>query len=160
MGSSRDRQGKNCYAHFASEEIETQRGYPRTFQQVGSGRVVPSPGLLAAQLCYHSSDFDPVWFWNDRLGSGFLDENNFFAEMHLSLSLSMVSENSQWPLVLSEPETRGEQPHLTPQTLWPGSPPHTHTPKGNFFFFFVFLPFLGPLPRHFEVPMLGVESEL
>ena len=26
--------------------------------------------------------------------------------------------------------------------------------------FFVFLPFLGPLPRHMEVPRLGVESEL
>ena len=25
---------------------------------------------------------------------------------------------------------------------------------------FVFLPFLGPLPRHVEVPRLGVESEL
>ena len=32
----------------------------------------------------------------------------------------------------------------------------------NFFlsFFFFFLPFLGPLPRHKEVPRLGVESEL
>ena len=28
------------------------------------------------------------------------------------------------------------------------------------FFFFVFLPFLGPLPRHMEVPRLGVELEL
>jgi len=28
------------------------------------------------------------------------------------------------------------------------------------FFFFVFLLFLGPLPRHMEVPKLGVESEL
>ena len=28
-----------------------------------------------------------------------------------------------------------------------------------FFSFFVFLPFLGPLPRHMEVPRLGVESE-
>jgi len=27
-------------------------------------------------------------------------------------------------------------------------------------FFFVFLPFLGLLPRHMEVPRLGVESEL
>ena len=27
-------------------------------------------------------------------------------------------------------------------------------------FFFVFLPFLGPLPRHMEVPRLGVQSEL
>ena len=27
-------------------------------------------------------------------------------------------------------------------------------------FFFVFLPFLGPLPQHMEVPRLGVESEL
>uniref|UniRef100_A0A8D0MWN7 N-myc-interactor n=1 Tax=Sus scrofa TaxID=9823 RepID=A0A8D0MWN7_PIG len=31
---------------------------------------------------------------------------------------------------------------------------------GFFFFFFVFLLFLGPLPRHMEVPRLGVESEL
>ena len=30
----------------------------------------------------------------------------------------------------------------------------------SFFFFFVFLPFLGPLPRHMEVPRLGVELEL
>ena len=29
-----------------------------------------------------------------------------------------------------------------------------------FFFFFVFWPFLGPLPRHREVPRLGVHSEL
>ena len=28
------------------------------------------------------------------------------------------------------------------------------------FFFFVFLPFLGPLLRHMEVPRLGVELEL
>ena len=27
-------------------------------------------------------------------------------------------------------------------------------------FFLVFLPFLGPLPRHMEVPRLGVQSEL
>ena len=27
------------------------------------------------------------------------------------------------------------------------------------FFFFVFLPFLGLLPRHMEVPRLGVELE-
>ena len=27
-------------------------------------------------------------------------------------------------------------------------------------FFFVFLPFLGPLPWHMEVPRLGVQSEL
>ena len=29
-----------------------------------------------------------------------------------------------------------------------------------YLFIFVFLPFLGPLPRHMEVPRLGVESEL
>ena len=29
-----------------------------------------------------------------------------------------------------------------------------------FFFVFVFLPFLGLLPQHMEVPRLGVESEL
>ena len=29
-----------------------------------------------------------------------------------------------------------------------------------FFFFFVFLPFLGLFPRHLQVPRLGVESEL
>jgi len=29
-----------------------------------------------------------------------------------------------------------------------------------FYFFFVFLLFLGPLPRHMEVPRLGVQSEL
>ena len=28
------------------------------------------------------------------------------------------------------------------------------------FFFFVFLPFLGPLPRHMEGPRLGVKSEV
>ena len=28
-----------------------------------------------------------------------------------------------------------------------------------FFYFFIFLPFLGPLPRHMEIPRLGVESE-
>ena len=31
---------------------------------------------------------------------------------------------------------------------------------GNFFFFFVFLPFLGPLLWDMEVSRLGVESEL
>ena len=30
----------------------------------------------------------------------------------------------------------------------------------GFLFVFVFSPFLGPLPRHMEVPRLGVESEL
>ena len=35
------------------------------------------------------------------------------------------------------------------------------TPEILFFFFlFVFLPFLGPLPQHMEVPRLGVELEL
>ena len=29
-----------------------------------------------------------------------------------------------------------------------------------YYFFFVFLPFLGPLPQHMEVPRLGVQSEL
>ena len=29
----------------------------------------------------------------------------------------------------------------------------------TFFFFSVFLPFLGPLPQHMEVPGLGVDSE-
>ena len=29
-----------------------------------------------------------------------------------------------------------------------------------FFFFLVFLAFLGPLPRHMDIPRLGVESEL
>ena len=29
-----------------------------------------------------------------------------------------------------------------------------------FFFLFDFLPFLGPLPQHMEVPRLGVELEL
>ena len=29
-----------------------------------------------------------------------------------------------------------------------------------FFFFLIFLPLLGPLPRHMEVPRLGVQSEL
>ena len=32
--------------------------------------------------------------------------------------------------------------------------------EGGFFFFVFFLLFLGPLPRHMEVPRLGVESEL
>ena len=41
-----------------------------------------------------------------------------------------------------------------------------HTIYGNvqvqtlFIYLFVFFPFLGPLPRHMEVPRLGVESEL
>ena len=30
----------------------------------------------------------------------------------------------------------------------------------NIFYLFFVLPFLGPLPRHMEVPRLGVESEL
>ena len=32
--------------------------------------------------------------------------------------------------------------------------------SSQFNFFFVFLPFLGPLLRHMEVPRLGVEMEL
>ena len=39
----------------------------------------------------------------------------------------------------------------------------TKTGKYEFFFFFFwsfFLLFLGPLPRHMEVPRLGVKSEL
>ena len=42
--------------------------------------------------------------------------------------------------------------------------PYIHTLLRGFLFcfvlFFVFLPFLGPLPQHMEVPRLGVESEL
>ena len=30
----------------------------------------------------------------------------------------------------------------------------------SFLFFYIFLPFLGPLPWHLEVPRLGVELEL
>ena len=37
--------------------------------------------------------------------------------------------------------------------------PCSSLPLLFFFFFFVFF-FLGPLPRHMEVPRLGVESEL
>ena len=33
------------------------------------------------------------------------------------------------------------------------------TMSGHLFFYFIFLPFLGPLPRHMEVPRLGVELE-
>ena len=32
--------------------------------------------------------------------------------------------------------------------------------RAGFIYLFVFLPFLGPLPRHMEVPRLGVESDL
>ena len=40
--------------------------------------------------------------------------------------------------------------------------PHTRAQPKEIFFVVVvlFLPFLGPLPRHMEVPRLGVESEL
>ena len=48
-----------------------------------------------------------------------------------------------------------------------GLPISAYTPKTcpNYFFFFfclllLLLLFLGPLPRHMEVPRLGVESEL
>ena len=37
---------------------------------------------------------------------------------------------------------------------------HTLLELYVFVFFFVFLPFLGPIPRHMEVPKLGVELEL
>ena len=40
----------------------------------------------------------------------------------------------------------------------------THCTTGEiplfFIYLFVFLPFLGPLPRHMEVPRLGVKLEL
>ena len=36
----------------------------------------------------------------------------------------------------------------------------SHDKISIYFFFFVFLPFLGPLPQHMEVPKLEVESEL
>ena len=38
--------------------------------------------------------------------------------------------------------------------------PLNHDKISIYFFFFVFLPFLGPLPQHMEVPKLEVESEL
>ena len=37
---------------------------------------------------------------------------------------------------------------------------YTTETDSQFFFFLVFLPFLGPLPQHMEIPRLGVESEL
>ena len=39
---------------------------------------------------------------------------------------------------------------------------HSGKSKSNVFhsFFLAFLPFLGPLLRHMEIPRLGVESEL
>ena len=51
----------------------------------------------------------------------------------------------------------------------PALPPYIYLKRLNFiftiwglifFFFFVFLPFLGQLPWHMEVPRLGVETEL
>ena len=38
--------------------------------------------------------------------------------------------------------------------------PNESYPQLFFFFFLVFLPFLGQLPWHMEVPRLGVELEL
>ena len=35
-----------------------------------------------------------------------------------------------------------------------------YTENYKYSFFLVFLPFLGPLPWHMEVPRLGVKSEL
>ena len=35
-----------------------------------------------------------------------------------------------------------------------------HNVKTRILFYFVFLPFLGPLPRYIEIPRLGVQSEL
>ena len=37
---------------------------------------------------------------------------------------------------------------------------YTYTYISELFIYFVFLPFLGPLLRHMEVPRLGVKSEL
>ena len=52
-----------------------------------------------------------------------------------------------------------------PPIGWMSSPPwmlsELHaTEIVRIFFFFVFLLFLGPLPRHMEVPRLGVQLEL
>jgi len=47
--------------------------------------------------------------------------------------------------------------------LWEFDISQTQTQEGCdllFFFFFVFLPFLGLLPWHMEIPRLGVQSEL
>ena len=56
--------------------------------------------------------------------------------------------------------------HFTPTNLLPFNflptsvHPQTSQTTFLFFSFLVFLPFLGPLPWHMEVPRLGVESEL
>ena len=49
---------------------------------------------------------------------------------------------------------------LASHSCW--KPVHELLKEFSFFFsfFFVFLPFLGPLPKHMEVPRLGVELEL
>ena len=56
------------------------------------------------------------------------------------------------------------QPRSYVWTRWtqvPFAPPEVRdAEKTVFFFFFVFLPFLGLLLRHMEVPRLGVQSEL
>ena len=56
---------------------------------------------------------------------------------------------------------RTEAGHVTPRKVLH---PYLLDPEFVFLFFvfcfFVFLPFLGPLPRHMEVPRLGVQSEL
>ena len=45
------------------------------------------------------------------------------------------------------------------QSLAPEWPHTAHEAKKNFLFL-SFLPFLGPLPRHMEVPRVGVKLEL
>ena len=57
--------------------------------------------------------------------------------------------------LISEGSSRMLEPiqESTPQRT------ETFVDQDFFFFFFVFLPFLGLLPQHMEVPRLGVQSE-
>ena len=53
-----------------------------------------------------------------------------------------------------------DQTHIFTETTSGPSPTKPHGNSSNTTFFFVFLPFLGPLPWRMEVPRLGVKLEL
>ena len=82
--------------------------------------------------------------------------------LSLALLLSFVTTSAFSPAQtpLRHPQLLKEQLHCgfsalgLVLTFWMEQP--CFCPRSETSFFFVFLPFLGPLPRHMEVPRLGV----
>ena len=65
--------------------------------------------------------------------------------------------SSQQRRILNPLSEAGDRIHILMDTSWVLNLLSTHF---LFFYFFVFLPFLGLFPQHMEVPRLGVQSKL